>query len=227
MKKHLFAVSLIFALTLLTYANSFKNEFVYDDHSLIVENEFIKNPKNLTKIFSRDYFFLAREKSYRPLCTTSFFLDYSLWKLNVFGWHLTNLSLHIANAILVYFLVTFIFSQSSTKPINLSTYQPIFSLAPASFLPFSLKRWRSPYLWFFSFIIFVFFRKIYVYPAPLLRISTRKVKILMQNYEVLGQRGGVYAVLFSFSLIFFFFCFIFSVTFFFTILKGSSTEQIF
>jgi len=31
-----------------------------------------------------------------------------------------------------------------------------------------------------------------LYPAPLLRISTRKVKILMQNYEVLGQRGGVY-----------------------------------
>lgn len=98
-------IVLIFIFALLTYRNSLKNSFVYDDWELIVENNFIKNWKNVERILTREYFALARERSYRPLCTLSFFLDYLVWKLNPYGWHLTNIFFHTANAILIYFLV--------------------------------------------------------------------------------------------------------------------------
>ncbi len=104
MKNHFLASGLIIGLTFLVYANSFKNEFVYDDHILIAENEFIKDWGNLPGIFTRDYFRLANEASYRPVCTLTFFLDYSLWKLDVPGWHFTNTLFHVANAILIYWI---------------------------------------------------------------------------------------------------------------------------
>ncbi|MBU1062053.1 MAG: tetratricopeptide repeat protein, partial [Candidatus Omnitrophica bacterium] len=42
---------------------------------------------------------------YRPIIMASFALDFYLWKLNPFGYHLTNLLLHILNVILLYFLI--------------------------------------------------------------------------------------------------------------------------
>jgi protein O-mannosyl-transferase len=41
---------------------------------------------------------------YQPLAWVTFGLDYWLWGMNPFGYHLTNLILHVANALLVYFL---------------------------------------------------------------------------------------------------------------------------
>ena len=38
---------------------------------------------------------------YRPLTTLSYAIDYAVWGLNSFGYHLTNIILHSANAILV------------------------------------------------------------------------------------------------------------------------------
>lgn len=137
MKKLWFNLSIIIFLTLIVYVNSFQNDFVYDDSEVIVENIFIRNWKNFAKIFSKDYFRLAVEIAYRPICTLTFFIDYSLWKLNVFGWHLTNIALHLANAILIYFLVSLIFSQSSppithypspNHPVTQSPGHPVIQL---------------------------------------------------------------------------------------------------
>jgi len=124
-------LGLIVLFTFLVYANSLNNEFVYDDEPLIVKNDFIKDWKNLPKLFSKDYFVLAQEPYFRHVRTLTLFIDYSLWKLNPFGWHLTNIALHLANAILIYFLVSFILSHSSPEPINLLTYQPINAFSPS------------------------------------------------------------------------------------------------
>lgn len=45
---------------------------------------------------------LFQRKSFRPVCDLSVILDFALWGRNAWGYHLTNLTLHIICSILVY-----------------------------------------------------------------------------------------------------------------------------
>jgi len=49
---------------------------------------------------------------YRPMVELSFRLDHFLWSLNPVGYHLTNVTLHLLNTYLVYFLSLLIFSKA-------------------------------------------------------------------------------------------------------------------
>ena len=98
-------IGLIIITIIIVYFNSFRNAFVYDDIEYISGNQFVKNMNNMQDLFSAKYFKYSKERTYRPVCTLTFFTDYSLWKLNVFGWHLTNLLLHAGNAVLVYLIL--------------------------------------------------------------------------------------------------------------------------
>lgn len=121
------AIILIVTLTSVVYANSLKNSFVGDDFTVLVDNDFVKSWKNFPAIFSRTYLtsvseieYLGKrnigsgELSYRPVVTISYFIDYSLWRLNPFGYHLSNLLLHIFNAILLYIFVDLIVRNKKT-----------------------------------------------------------------------------------------------------------------
>ncbi len=99
-------ILLIILLGFVVYSNSLNNAFLYDDKFNIVDNGFIKNWNNIHDLFTSKYFTLAQEKTYRPIVTLSYFINYSLCKLNVFGWHIINILFHLANAILVYFFPT-------------------------------------------------------------------------------------------------------------------------
>lgn len=156
-RKTIFGALAICAVGLLIYANSMRNSFVYDDHVLIGENNFIKDWRNFPRIFSRDYFRLTYEATYRPVCTLTFFTDYSLWKLNVFGWHLTNILFHIANAVLIYFLLHRFFSDSSTSSLNLSLTPLltalIFLLHPVQSEAVGVPSFREDLICFFFFLL--------------------------------------------------------------------------
>ena len=101
-------IMIIVILGFLVYSNSLNNPFMYDDIYNIVDNSFIKNFKNISDLFTSKYFSLAQEKTYRPVVTLSYFIDYSLWGLNVTGWHITNIVFHVINAILFYLLILMI-----------------------------------------------------------------------------------------------------------------------
>lgn len=47
---------------------------------------------------------LLQHNSFRPVCDISIMLDYYLWGTNAYGWHITNLLLHIINTALVFIL---------------------------------------------------------------------------------------------------------------------------
>ena len=115
-KYHLIYILLLLFVTIGIYSNSLQNSFVYDDDGTIVSNNFVKNWGNVPKIFTQDYFSLSNEATYRPMVTLSYFLDYSFWQLNPFGYHLTNLLFHIVNTILIYFLLSLIL-KSRTIPL--------------------------------------------------------------------------------------------------------------
>lgn len=96
---------LLILFVTIVFHNTLLDSFSYDDNVIIVLNQ--KNLGelgNLTTLVTKDYFSISKETTYRPLVTLSYFMDQHVWELNPFGFHLTNLLLHLANVLLVYSL---------------------------------------------------------------------------------------------------------------------------
>jgi len=125
---------LVFLSGLLSYVNILNNEFVFDDSSTIENNSMIKNLKNIPLLFTRDYFrragvgdfTLSGESSYRPVVTLSYFIDYFVWKEKSFGFHLTNLILHLLNVLVLF---GFIYNFTENNRVSLIA-GILFSLNP-------------------------------------------------------------------------------------------------
>ena len=105
-KKMIFILIIIIAVA---YLNSLSVFFVWDDYALIVSNPDIrgKSPDYLFKPVypqSRPGQFM-RPVYFRPLQSASYWVDFRIWKLNAFGYHVTNIILHIANALCVFWLL--------------------------------------------------------------------------------------------------------------------------
>lgn len=103
----LLQISLIVILGLAVYANSLKGAFVWDDRLFIIDNPYINNWPKVLNIFSERVSLGGSFELYiyRPLQILTYMIDYSLWSLNVFGYHLTNVLLHILVALGVYLFV--------------------------------------------------------------------------------------------------------------------------
>ncbi len=93
---------LILAVTFVTFLPSLNNGFInWDDDSYVIENPIIKNHsfENIKRMFTS--VFLA---NYHPVTLLSYLLDYRLFELNPFGYHLTNFILHLINCFFVFWL---------------------------------------------------------------------------------------------------------------------------
>lgn len=86
------------------YANSFNNQLFWDDDDVITNNYFIKDWRFLPQFFSQSLIAGAGQVTnyWRPLLLVSFSLDYHVWGLNPFGYHLINTILHIIAAWLIF-----------------------------------------------------------------------------------------------------------------------------
>jgi protein O-mannosyl-transferase len=94
MWQHALACSAAAFLAAVLYLNALSNPFVYDDHRMVVENTGITDLADLRAI-------ILLEPT-RPLINFSYAVDYAIWGLNPFGFHLTNLLLHVLNVVLVF-----------------------------------------------------------------------------------------------------------------------------
>lgn len=112
---------LISSISFLAYLNTLHHQFVFDDFRIIVNNPYIKDWKYFPTLFTGNYFKISGELSYRPLVTLSYFIDYTLWHHNPFGFHLANLLLHALNVFLVYSLISEI-----TKDLKLAGISSLF-----------------------------------------------------------------------------------------------------
>ena len=80
-----------------------RNDFVlWDDDTHITQNPVIRSFTwdNITTMFTRPI-----AKLYCPVTWLSFAVDFRVWGRDPFGYHLTNLLLHVASTLLVFFLV--------------------------------------------------------------------------------------------------------------------------
>jgi len=118
-KKHLL---LILLLPFLVYSNTFFNSFIWDDEDLIVKNSQIKSLKNIPQ-----FFIPQKDDPYRPLRKLLFALNFSFFGLKPGFYHLVNVSLHLLNLFLFYFLILEIF-----KDENLALFAALlFGVNPA------------------------------------------------------------------------------------------------
>ena len=96
----------------LAYANSFAGPFILDDVLSIVENDQIREWRELGTVL-----FPERElpTAGRPLVNFSFAVNYALDGLNVRGYHLLNLIYHLVSGLLVFGIVRRTLRQSRLK----------------------------------------------------------------------------------------------------------------
>lgn len=74
----------------------------WDDSAYVLENPLIKSwsPTNLGRVATETV-----TRNFAPLTITSLLLDHTVWGLDPTGYHATNVLLHVANGVLVYFLL--------------------------------------------------------------------------------------------------------------------------
>jgi protein O-mannosyl-transferase len=88
-------------LVALPYATALNHEFVYDDHGSIAENPFLDNASNIRSLLTlRTLTDPTINDGRRPMVILSYFGDRFIWQSNPFGYHLTNLALHLLAAFL-------------------------------------------------------------------------------------------------------------------------------
>jgi tetratricopeptide (TPR) repeat protein len=115
-RKWYWMLALVLAFSVLSYANSLQNEFVFDDILVIVENPGIRGVEKLPRLLG----FGRGKLSYRPMRVLSYALDYTLneklWYyvgnyqgrekgLNPLGFHISNIAFHIITSFLVFLVV--------------------------------------------------------------------------------------------------------------------------
>lgn len=98
-----FWARLILTLALLvTYANSFRGVFVLDDYLAIQQNSTIADLSDLGQVLSPPR---VSAVTARPFVNLTLAVDYALWGLDVRGYHVTNLLIHVGAALLVFGIV--------------------------------------------------------------------------------------------------------------------------
>lgn len=92
-------VCLLFLIALiLVYTPAIKSGYIWDDDYYITDNLHLRSWDGLKNI----WFKLGATPQYYPMVHTIFWLEYHLWELNPFGYHLVNLLFHAANAFLLW-----------------------------------------------------------------------------------------------------------------------------
>ena len=96
-----YAAALVIA-GVLAYANSFSGPFLFDDFGSIVRNTSIRDLTNVRALFTTED---ATPVSGRWLANLSYALNYAAGGLNVTGYHVVNLALHLTCAVLLFAVV--------------------------------------------------------------------------------------------------------------------------
>ena len=101
----LLAILACITLPILIYSNALHTPFFYDDIANIAENPDIKQLSNLkSRLIHRSKYTAQRNDPSRPVTFLTLALNYHFGKLDTFGYHMTNLLLHLMNTLLIFFL---------------------------------------------------------------------------------------------------------------------------
>lgn len=87
--------------TVLVYWPALSAGFIWDDDDHVTANPIVQDPGGLPRIWLEP----GATPQYYPLVFTTFWLEHKLWGLAPLGYHLVNILLHAANAILLWLVL--------------------------------------------------------------------------------------------------------------------------
>ncbi len=107
-----FPVIVLSLFCLLLYSNTLSSPFIFDGVNLIEDNISIRNPNDLGAIFK---FWPSRFITF-----LSFSLNYHIHQLDVFGYHIVNLAIHLGATILVWWFIQLLFLTPRLKDTEIA-----------------------------------------------------------------------------------------------------------
>lgn len=126
-------VVIAFVLIAAAFCNALRGEWVYDDRTQIVENHLIQNPAFYGKALVSDVWGFKGDKGqawsnyWRPTFVVWLIVNYQLFGLETFGWHLTSILGHAAVTWLVYRVLR----QLRIHPVVCAIATWVFAVHPA------------------------------------------------------------------------------------------------
>ena len=112
LRTYLITISMVVTIALIAfwgYHEILNYFFTASDSLTLIDTSRIQSSKDVIRILTEPLMngtqFTDIYRYYRPITTLSFSLDYLIWKINPFGYHLTDLLLHIIVSILVFFTI--------------------------------------------------------------------------------------------------------------------------
>ena len=87
----------ILLLTLCAYLPALRAGYIWDDDFHVTENHLLRSTDGLLLMWFDPYAL----PQYYPMTHTTFWVEYQLWRLRPLGYHLDNVLLHAANAVLL------------------------------------------------------------------------------------------------------------------------------
>jgi tetratricopeptide (TPR) repeat protein len=98
---------LLLAVVIVAYARTPRFGFVFDDDSIVRANPYITSSQYIPRYFTEHIWsriMTTRKNYYRPVFLLWLLGNYLAFGLKSLGWHVTNLLLHLGNALFVYYL---------------------------------------------------------------------------------------------------------------------------
>lgn len=99
---------LIVLVSVAVFSNTLSMEFIWDDHSQVLNDQKIRRLGNIPSMFTSNVWGGVKGEYqtpyYRPLFSVSLASDYAIWGESPFGYHLTNILLHAASSVMVFLI---------------------------------------------------------------------------------------------------------------------------
>lgn len=117
---HILIIAGVFIIAFFAYGNSLLNGFVYDDGSQVLKNIWITDTKYIIDIFTKGVWSFQDDTTltnyYRPMMHLLYMLDYHVFGLRPWGFHLINVLFHAANSVLIFVILSRILRDASSSP---------------------------------------------------------------------------------------------------------------
>ena len=182
----LISVALIIVLGVAVYGNSLKGELIWDDEYLIKSNLYLRDSSYLAKLLTRPIGDGARIESgsYRPLQMLIYMLEFSLWKLDVMGYHIVNMILHILAALCIFWFIYILFGDLLIALLT----GALFAVHPIHTEAVSYISGRSDSLVTVFIILSLIFYIKYLHSG---KVITYTVMLLSSIFAVLSKENGI------------------------------------
>lgn len=122
---------IVAVVSFLVYYNALNNDFVFDDESVVQNNVSIQSLSNIPKFFTAEEgFHKVIGRYYRPVVSSLYAIDYAIWGLQPFGFHLTNIIIHVISSLLLLMVLIKLFGDYKNGLLAALIGSLIFAVHP-------------------------------------------------------------------------------------------------